>query len=192
MTPDDDVRDRMDRLAQRQDQLERQQGEATTRVDSLKRDFDSRMDSPRREMDWQFRDREWRIKSLQRSLDTVESLIAFWMPRVAAIAMIIVLVIAVIGSREQRQGGEEPEQRSPSLVDAPRPVPEVTYNRVWPLPGHLSDNITAAWATTAGGPQAQEHAAFGQGRPGEPGPERPGQVRPEPVVGQCQAGGHVG
>ena len=119
MTHQDDAQNRMDRLAQRQDQLERQQRETTTRIDALKRDVDSRIDSMRREMDWQLRDREWRIKSLERSRDTVESLIMLWMPLVAAITMIIVLVIAVIGSREQLQESGEPERRSPLSMNAP-------------------------------------------------------------------------
>ena len=61
------------RLAQRQDQLERQHRETTTRVDTLKgdadaskMDVDSSIDSLRREIDSQFREREWRVKSLER------------------------------------------------------------------------------------------------------------------------------
>ena len=127
--PPDDVQDRMHRLAQRQDQLERQQRETTTRVDALNRDVDSRMDSLRIEIDWQFRDREWRINSLEQSRDTVESLISLWMPLVAAIAMIIVLVMAAIGSREQRQEAGEPEQRSPSSMNA---LPASSGGRVQP------------------------------------------------------------
>ena len=51
MTPQDDWRPEMARLAQRQDQLERQQRETTTRVDALNRDVDRRLDSLRRETD---------------------------------------------------------------------------------------------------------------------------------------------
>ena len=104
------------RLAQRQDQVERQHRETTTRVDALNRDVEFRIDSLRREMDRQFRDRDWRVSSLERSRDTYENLFWFSMPLVAAVAVIIVLVIAVVASPEQRQ---EPDQRSPSLIDAP-------------------------------------------------------------------------
>ena len=69
MTQQDDWQREMARLAQRQDQLERQHRETTTRVDTLKRDVDSRMNSLRREMDWQFMDREWGVKSLERFRD---------------------------------------------------------------------------------------------------------------------------
>ena len=108
----------MARLTQRQDQVERQQRETTGRVDALKRDVDNRMDSLRRENDWQSRDREWRIKSLEQSRDTALFLISLSMPIVAAIAMIIVLTIAAIESREHRQEGGEPEQHSPLSMNA--------------------------------------------------------------------------
>ena len=70
MTQQDDWRPEMARLAQRQDQLERQQRETTTRVDALKRDVDRRMDSLRGETDRQFRDGERRVSRLERSRDT--------------------------------------------------------------------------------------------------------------------------
>ena len=119
MTPQDDWRPEMARLAQRQDQLERQQRETTTRVDALNRDVDRRLDSLRRETDQQFRDGERRVSRLERSRDTFENLFWFSMPLVAAVAVIFVLLIAVIVSREQRQEPGEPEQRSPSSIDAP-------------------------------------------------------------------------
>ena len=167
MTQQDDWRPEMARLAQRQDQLERQQRDSTRNVealqrdaDALKRDVDRRMDSLRRETDRQFRDGERRVSSLERSRDTFENLFWFSMPLVAAVAVIIVLVIAVIvASREQRQEPGEPEQRSPSSIDAPWPVPGVPGHRGLLLPGHLSDNLTAPTASTP---------------PGQPWPTVPG------------------
>ena len=119
MTQQDDWRPEMARLAQRQDQLERQQRETTTRVDALNRDVDRRMDSQRRDMNRQSKDRDWRVSSLERSRDTLENLFWFSMPLVAAAAVIIILVIAAIASREQRRECAKPEQRSPSSIDAP-------------------------------------------------------------------------
>ena len=121
MTPHDDIQDQMARLTQRQDQLERRQRETTTRVDALNRDVDRRMDSLRGETDRQFRDGERRVSSLERSRDTFENLFWFSMPLVAAaaVAVIIVLVIAIVASREQRREPAEPEQRSPSSINAP-------------------------------------------------------------------------
>ena len=119
MTPQDNWRPEMARLAQRQDQLERQQRETTTRVDALNRDVDRHMDSQRRDMNRQSKDRDWRVSSLERSRDTLENLFWFSMPLVAAAAVIFVLLIAVIVSREQRQESGEPGQRSPSSIDAP-------------------------------------------------------------------------
>ena len=158
MTQQDNWRPEMARLAQRQDQLERQQRETTTRVDALNRDVDRRMDSQRRDIDWQFRDGERRVGSLERSRDTFENLFWFSMPLFAAAAMIIVLVIAAVAAREQRQEAGEPEQRSPSSIDAPL----AGSGGPWP-PGfvaagtpfrqlHRSDDINASPATLAGGP----------------------------------------
>ena len=126
MTPQDNWRPEMARLAQRQDQLERQQRDSNRKVealqrdgDALKRDVDRRMDSLQIETDRQLRDGERRVSSLERSRDTFENLFWFSMPLAAAAAMIIVLVIAVVASREQRQEPGEPEQRPPSSIDAP-------------------------------------------------------------------------
>ncbi len=126
MTPQDNWRPEMARLAQRQDQLERQQRDSNRNVealrrdaDAMKRDVDRRMDSLRGEMDSQSWNRDWRVNSLERSRDTFENLFWFSMPLVAAVAVIIILVIAAIVSRGQRQESGEPEQRSPSYMNAP-------------------------------------------------------------------------
>ena len=125
MTQQDDWRPEMARLNQRQDQLERQQRETTTRVDALNRDVDRRLDSLRGETDRQFRDGERRVSRLERSRDTFENLVWYSIPLAAAVAVavIIVLVIAIVASREQRREPGEPEQRSPSSIDAPMASP---------------------------------------------------------------------
>ena len=126
MTQQDDWRPEMARLTQRQDQLEQQQMDSTRNsealqrdADALKRDVDRRLDSLRGETDRQLRDGERRVSSLERSRDTAQNLFWFSIPLITAVAMIIILVIAVIVSREQRQGPGEPQQRSPSSIDAP-------------------------------------------------------------------------
>ena len=215
MTQQDDWRPEMARLTQRQDQLERQQRETTTRVDALKRDVDTRINSLRRETDRQLRDGERRVSRLERSRDTFENLFWFSMPLVAAIAMIIVLVIAVIVSREQRREPGEPEQRSPSSVDAPW----VSSGGLWP-PGFVaagtpfrqprrSGGINAARATWAGGPgnylflstvqsatgrsrptSCPGATARGGSQPGEPGLQFghwPGEVHGT-IRAQCPSG----
>ena len=155
MTQQDDWRPEMARLAQRQDQLERQQRDSTRNVealqrdgDALKRDVDRRLDSLRRETDRQFRDGERRVSSLERSRDTFELLVAFLMPLAAAVAVIIVLVIAMVASREQIREPGEPEQRSPSSIDAPMAGSGGPGNRGLLLPGHLSGSFTAPTAST--------------------------------------------
>ena len=124
--PQDNWQPEMARLAQRQDQLERQHRDSNRNVEALRRDADAmkrevdrRMDSLRGEMDSQSWNRDWRVSSLERSRDTFENLFWFSMPLVAGVAVIIILVIAAIVSRGQRQESGEPEQRSPSFINAP-------------------------------------------------------------------------
>ena len=158
MTQQDNWRPEMARLAQRQDQLERQQRETTTRVDALNRDVDRRLDSLRRETDRQFRDGERRVSRLERSRDTFENLFWFSMPLVAAVAVIIILVVAAVAGREQRQEAGEPEQRSPSSVDAPMAGSGGTWQPGFVAAGtpfrqlHRSDSFNANRATMAAGP----------------------------------------
>ena len=165
MTQQDDWRPEMARLAQRQDQLERQQRDSNRKVealqrdaDALKRDVDRRLDSLRRETDRQFRDRDRRVSRLERSRDTFGNLFWFSIPLVAAVAVIFVLVIAAIASREQRQEPGGPGQRSPSSIYAPMdgsggPLPPGLAAVGKPFRQHRrSDSINAARATVACGP----------------------------------------
>ena len=190
MTQQDNWRPEMARLAQRQDQLERQQRETTTRVDALNRDVDLRMDSLRGEMDRQFRDGERRVGSLERSRDTFGNLFWFSMPLVAAVAVIIILVIAAVASREQRQEAGEPEQRSPSSINAPwvssgGPLQPgfVAAGTPFRQP-HREDRLLhfgAGLAFTRCGPQGIEIVIIQRG--GAPGfEEEPGQDVPEIIT----------
>ena len=90
MTQQDNWRPDMARLAQRQDQSERQQRDSNRKVealqrdgDAMKKDVDRRMDSLRRETDRQLRDGERRVSSLERSRDTFENLFWFSIPLVS-------------------------------------------------------------------------------------------------------------
>ena len=81
MTPQDNWQPEMARLAQRQDQLERQQMDSNRNVealrrdaDALKMDVDTRLDSLRRETDQQLRDGERWVSRLERSRTTSDSL----------------------------------------------------------------------------------------------------------------------
>ena len=145
MTQQDDWQREMARLAQRQDQLERQHRETTTRVDTLKRDadaskmdVDSRMDSLRREMDWQFRSREWRVKSLERFRDFIESLIMYVILIGCAVALVVSLVIITIEARGASQESEQPEERSLSSMEAPWLPLGGRANPVLSPVGHIS------------------------------------------------------
>ena len=80
MTQQDNWKQDMARLTQRQDQLERQQMDSNRNVealrwdaDALKRDVDRRLDSLRGETDRQFRDGERRVSSLERSRDSART-----------------------------------------------------------------------------------------------------------------------
>ena len=121
MTPHDNLHQEADRLTRRQDQLER---ETSTTIDNLKRDIDTvkrhvdrQRESERRDMERQFRDRDSRLRSLEQSRDNSQTLWTY-LPLVVAVAVTIVLFIAVVASREQRQEPGEP-QRSPSSFHAP-------------------------------------------------------------------------
>ena len=134
MTQHDNLLQEVARLTRRQDQLERQQDqlarETSTRIDSLKRDVDRQRESARREMEQQFRDRDWRLRSLEQSRDNSQNL-WIYLPLVVAIVFFIIVVTAAIASREQRQDAGEPEQRSPSSFHAP------------PLGAGLADDVDA-------------------------------------------------
>ena len=177
--------------------LERQQRDSNRKVealqrdaDALKRDVDRRMDSLRRETDRQFRDGERRVRRLERSRDTFGNLFWFSMPLVAAVAVIIILLIAVVASREQRQEAGEPEQRSPSSINAPW----VSSGGPWPAgfvaagtpfrQPHREDRLLhfgAGLAFTRCGPQGIEIVIIQRGVP--PGfEEEPGQDVPEIIT----------
>ena len=145
MTQQDNWQRDMVRLAQRQDQLERQHRETTTRVDTLKKDadastmaVDSRIDSLRREMDWQFRSREWRVKSLERFRDFIESLIMYVILIGCAVALVVSLVIIIVEVRGAHQESGQPEGRSLSSMVAPRVAPWVQVQPSLPPMGHIS------------------------------------------------------
>ena len=153
MTQQDDWRPEMARLAQRQDQLERQRRDSNRKVDALqrdgdalKRDVDRRMDSLRRETDRQSRDGERRVSSLERSRDTFENLFWFSIPLVAAIAVIIILIIASShpGSSARNPGSQSSVHRH--WLTLPWPVSGGLGNRGLLLRGHLSDSLTAPTA----------------------------------------------
>ena len=139
MTQRDNWQQVLARLAQRQDQLERQHREITTRVDTLKMDADaskmdgdSRIDSLRREMDWQFRDREWRVKSLERFRDFIESLIMYVILIGCAVALVVSMVIIIVEVRGARQESGQPGEPSLSSMKAHRGIPGSRTNPVFP------------------------------------------------------------
>ena len=147
MTPQGNWQQELARLAQRQDHLERQQRETTTRVDTLKRDVDSRMDSLRREMDWQFRDREWRVKSLERFRDFIESLIMYVIVIGCAVALVVSLVIIIVEVRGAREEIGQPEERSLSSMEARRATPGEEVQPDLPPVAHISTTPVAQIAS---------------------------------------------
>ena len=76
MTQQDNWQPEMARLAQRQDQLERQQRETTTRGDALSRDADSGIENLRWNADLRLKDMEWnadlRLKDLGHGVPMLE------------------------------------------------------------------------------------------------------------------------
>ena len=115
MTPQDNWQQEVARLTQRQDQLERQQRETSSKVDAIKmdsnamtRDVDRRIESLRRDVDWKF---EWRVKSLESSRDSTFKMLMYTMMVGAVVALFITLAISIIDAREERQEMAPPEER---------------------------------------------------------------------------------
>ena len=117
MAQQDNWREEMARLTQRQDQLEKQHMENSTRVDILKRDVDSRLDSLRTDLDWKSRDGDRRMKSLERFRDYLENLILYAIVIGCGVALAISLVIAIVDARDERREREQPEERPLSSVE---------------------------------------------------------------------------
>ena len=107
----------MARLAQRQDQLERQQRETSTKVDSLTLDLDGCLDSLRIDLDWKSRDGDQRMQSLERFRDYVENLILYAIVIECGVALAISLVIAIVDARDERREREQPEERPLTSVE---------------------------------------------------------------------------
>ena len=147
MTQQDNWQQDMVRLAQRQDQLERQQRETTKRIDALKRDVDSRIDSMRREMDWQFRDREWRVKSLERFRDFIESLIMYVILIGCAVALVVSMAIIIVEVRRASQDSGQTEERSLSSMKDHRAATGEQAQPNLPPMGHISTAPVAQHAS---------------------------------------------
>ena len=105
MTPQDNWQQELDRLARLQDQLEQQQRETATKVDSLKWD-----------VDWQLRDRDWRVQSLERFRDFIENLIMYGSMIACGIALFALIIIIVV-ARDERRERAEPEERPLSSME---------------------------------------------------------------------------
>ena len=106
MTPQDNWQQELDRLARLQDQLEQQQRETATKVDSLKWD-----------VDWQLRDRDWRVQSLERFRDFIENLIMYGSMIACGIALFALIIIIIVVARDERRERAEPEERPLSSME---------------------------------------------------------------------------
>ena len=106
MTQQDNWQQEVDRLTQRQDQLEQQQRETATKVDSLKWD-----------VDWQLRDRDWRVQSLERFRDFIENLMMYGSMIACGIALFALIIIIIVDARDERRERAEPEERPLSSME---------------------------------------------------------------------------
>ena len=123
MTPHDNVQDRVDRLAKRQDQLERQQRDTNRGVEVLRRDADSgienlrwntdlRLKNLRWNTDLRLKDMEQRVASLERFRDFIESLIMYAIMIGCAVALVVSMVIIIVEARGASQENGQHEERS--------------------------------------------------------------------------------
>ena len=125
MTQPDNLQQKVARLTQRQDQLERQHRETSAKVDAIKRDVDTltrnverRIESLRSDVDWKF---EGRVKSLESSRDSTFNIMMYAMMIGAVVALFITLAVSIIEAREERQEMTPPEERPLSSITAPHP-----------------------------------------------------------------------
>ena len=79
----------------------------------------SRVDSLRREMDWQFRDRDWRVKSLERFRDYIENLMMYGAMIALCVAFFLFLVVMTAEDMDARREREQPQERSLSSIKPP-------------------------------------------------------------------------
>ena len=180
MTQQDNWQPEMARLAQRQDQLERQQRETTTRGDALSRDADSGIENLRWNADLRLKDMEWnadlrlkdlgqradlrlkdlgqRVARLERFRGFIESLIMYAIMIGCGVALAIFIVMIVVEARGGRQENGQPEERSLiSLRAAPgvqvQPgLPQVAQVSTAPVTqsGSVFDSSTVGWSRVSG------------------------------------------
>ena len=89
------------------------------KVDSYKMEVDSRVDSLRREMDWKFRDRDWRVKSLERFRDYIENLMMYGVMTALCVGFFVFLVVMIAEDMDARREREQPQERSLSSIKPP-------------------------------------------------------------------------
>ena len=172
MSPNDDVPDRMDRLARRQDQLERQQRDTTRSVGALRRDADSGIENLRWNTDLELKHLEWntdlRVKdleqktaSLERFQNFIESLILYAIMIGCAVALAIFIVLIVVEAREARPENGQPEGRSLILLRATRAAPgeqvqptlppwDTSLWPQWPKLAPSSTQVPVGWSRISG------------------------------------------
>ena len=115
MTSQTHFNDRLDRMARRQDELERQQREANRSVEDLRRNADHEIGNVRRDTDFRLRAVERKVKSFEGFRNFIETAaIVVWGLLVGV--LIAILIIDPFGPRQETG---QPEERSPSSMNAP-------------------------------------------------------------------------
>ena len=102
MTPHDDVQDRLARLAQRQDQLERQQRDTNPGVEVLRRDADRGIEKLRWDTDLRLKDMNRKVVSLERFREFIESLIMYAIMIGCGVALTILIERMFLFFRERQ------------------------------------------------------------------------------------------
>ena len=106
--------DRLDRMARRQDELERQQGETTRNVEKQRWDTEREIGNVRRDSDYRLREVERKVKRLEGFLNFIETAgIVMW-----GLLVGVLMAILIIDPWGPRQETVQPEERSPSSMNS--------------------------------------------------------------------------
>ena len=115
MTSQTHFNDRLDRMARRQDELERQQRETIRNVEDLRRNADHEIGNVRRDTDFRLRAVESKVKDLEGFRNFMETAaVIAW-----GLLVGVLMAILIIDPWGPRQETGQPTERSPSSMNVP-------------------------------------------------------------------------
>ena len=115
MTSQTHFNDRLDRMARRLDELERQQGETSRNVEKQRWDTEREIGNVRSDIDYRLREVERKVKRLEGFLNIIETAgIVVW-----GLLLGVLMAILIIDPWGPSQETGQPTERSPSSMNVP-------------------------------------------------------------------------